>query len=78
MDRSHEDEEHENEMMQQRTALQEEIKDLQFQLKFYKEKVNRAYLFAEQLDQEALTGVWTDAKEAKMACAGRLRIVLEA
>jgi hypothetical protein len=57
--------------------LENEIKDLEFQLKIYKEKVNRAYLLAETLDGEALVGVWTDAKEAKMACAGRLRIILE-
>jgi hypothetical protein len=54
-----------------------EILALKDQLKFYKEKVNRAYLFAETLDGEAQVGVWTDTKEAKMACACRLRIILE-
>ena len=58
--------------------LENTIEDLEFQLKVYKEKVNRAYLFAETLDGEALVGGSTDTKEAKMACAGRLRIILEA
>lgn len=58
-------------------CLGNEIADLKEQVKSLKSKINRMYLLAEQLDEEALDGVWTERKEAKMACAGLIRLHLE-
>ncbi len=58
-------------------CLDREIRSLKDQLQSYRSKVNRAYLLAEKLDEEALDGVWTETKNAKMGCAGRIRIALE-
>jgi hypothetical protein len=54
-----------------------EIQVLNDQLQSYKSKVNRAYLLAEMLDEEALKGAWTDVKEAKMRAAALIRQHME-
>ena len=58
-------------------CLENEIADLKEQVKSYKSKVNRMYLLAEMLDEQALDGVWTDSKQSKMACAALIRQRLE-
>jgi hypothetical protein len=79
-DRSHELEERENEYLAGERSLkcaENEIADLKEQVKSLKSKINRMYLLAEMLDEEALNGAWTDTKQSKMRSAALIRQRLE-